>query len=276
MFKADQIFIENMKRLISDESTSDADGMVRPVYEDGTPAHTNYITQVGETYDLDKNEFPITTLRPIAWKSGIKEILWIYQDQTSDLSVLREKYGITWWDPWDCGDGTIGHRYGYIVNKYDLVNKVINGLKKSPFGRRHIIDMWQYTDLAEKAQLDMCAFLTMWSTRGGYLDCTMIIRSSDYLVAGHVNRMQYVALQMMIAKATGFKPGKFHILSQNLHYYDRHRQQLNELLSRTPSEKNPILLFNPKSDNFYEFTIDDFTMKDYEPVKPQLSFELGI
>ncbi len=54
------------------------------------------------------------------------------------------------------------------------------------------------------------------------------------------------------------------------------QQQLEELLSRTPSEKNPILVFNPKSDNFYDFTIDDFTMIDYEPVKPQLSFELGV
>lgn len=276
MNKADKIFIENMYRLISREAVSDKEGLVRPVYTDGTPAHTNYITQVGETYDLSKNEFPITTLRPIAWKSGIKEILWIYQDQTSDLSVLRNKYGITWWDPWDVGDGTIGHRYGYIVNKYKLIDNLIDGLVEKPFGRRYIMDMWQYTDLKTPAQLDMCAFLTMWSTRGEYLDCTMVIRSSDYLVAGHVNRMQYVALQMMIAKATGFKPGKFHILSQNLHYYDKHKKQLFELLDREPSEKTPILQFNPKTDNFYDFTIDDFTMIDYEPVKPQLKFELGI
>lgn len=276
MNKADIYFIENLKRLISDEAVTDEAGEVRPKYQDGTPAHTCYITQVGETYDLSKGEFPITTLRPIAWKSGIKEILWIYQDQTSDLSVLRDKYGINWWDPWDIGDGTIGNRYGYIVKKYDLINKLISGLKKNPFGRRYIVDMWQYTDLQEKARLDMCAFLTIWSVRGKYLDCTMVIRSSDYLVAGHVNRMQYVALQMMIAKATGYEPGKFFILSQNLHYYDRHREQLDTILSRTPSEKNPVLVFNPKSDNFYEFTVDDFEIVDYEPVKPQLSFELGI
>lgn len=275
MNKADIIFIENLLELLHNSNT-DEKGTVRPKYPDGTPAHTKFITQISETYDISKNEFPITTLRPIAWKNGIKEILWIYQDQTSDLAVLRNKYNVNWWDAWDVGDGTIGHRYGFIINKYGLMDKILYGIKKNPFGRRHMIDMWQYDDLAHDAKLDMCAFLTIWSVRDEYLDCSMIIRSSDYLVAGHVNRMQYVALQMMVAKATGYKPGKFSIFSQNLHYYDRHEEQLQELLRRTPSEKTPRLLFEPKSNNFYEFTIDDFTMVDYEPVQPQLKFELGI
>lgn len=33
-----------------------------------------------------------------------------------------------------------------------------------------------------------------------YLDATLIQRSNDMLVAHHINAMQYVALQMMIAK----------------------------------------------------------------------------
>ncbi len=65
---------------------------------------------------MSKGEFPITTLRPIPIKSAIKEILWIYQDQTNDLSVLQEKYGVQYWNDWEVeGTGTIGERYGAIV-----------------------------------------------------------------------------------------------------------------------------------------------------------------
>jgi hypothetical protein len=41
-------------------------------------------------------------------------------------------------------------------------------------------------------------------------------------------------------------------------------------------KKNPILIINPDKTNFYDFTIDDFTMENYNPIKPQLKLELGI
>ena len=55
----------------------------RPKYKDGTTANSKYITGAFAEYDLSKGEFPITTLRPIAIKSAIKEVFWIYQDQTN-------------------------------------------------------------------------------------------------------------------------------------------------------------------------------------------------
>jgi thymidylate synthase len=55
----------------------------RPKYKDGTDAHCLFITQIFEEYDVSKGEFPITTLRNTAIKTGINEILWIYQDQDS-------------------------------------------------------------------------------------------------------------------------------------------------------------------------------------------------
>lgn len=40
--------------------------------------------------------------------------------------------------------------------------------------------------------------------------------------------------------------------------------------------RNPMLIINPEKTNFYEMTIDDFTMENYNPIKPQLKLELGI
>ncbi|MCM0647992.1 thymidylate synthase [Clostridium swellfunianum] len=275
MLKADKVFIENIKEIMENGNTDEGQ-KVRPHYADGVEAHTIFITQVVEKYNIANNEFPITTLRPIYIKKAISEILWIYQDQTENLEVLKDKHGITWWDEWDIGNRTIGQRYGATVRKYDLMNGLLKGLKNEPYGRRHIVNLYQYADFKESKGLYPCAFETLWSVRGEYLDMTLSQRSSDYLVAGHINKMQYVALMMMVARHVGLKPGNFMHVVQNLHIYDRHLEQARELLSRTPSEKTPRLILKEGKTDFYSFTVDDFELVDYEPVKPQLKFELGI
>jgi thymidylate synthase len=113
----------------------------RPKYPDGTPAHTYSINHVMRSYDLSAGEFPICTLRPMAWKTAIKEIFTIYQKPTNNLAEMREA-GVTWWDEWDIGDGTIGQRYGATVSRYDLINKLIKDIENDPYGRRKIVNLW--------------------------------------------------------------------------------------------------------------------------------------
>ena len=251
---------------------------VRPRYADGTPSHTYFVNQVFEKYDLSKGELPILTLRQTAWKSGIKEILWIYQDQSNDLNLLKDKYSITWWDEWDIGDRTIGQRYGATVKKYDLMNKLLNGLKNQPYGRRHIINLYQETDLESGKGLHPCAMETQWRVRDGYLDMILIQRSSDVPVANAINKIQYVALLMMVARHVGLEAGVFCHYVNNAHIYDRHIEQVKELIDRNSQENDDKirLILNPEKTNFYDFTIDDFKIENYNPVKPNLKFELAI
>lgn len=207
--KADKYTLNNILKILSD-GTSTNGHKVRPVYEDGKPAHTIFINQIVEKYDINKGEFPITTLRPIYIKKAIGEILWIYQEQSNNLDLLANKYGITWWDSWEVDNTrTIGQRYGATVKKYDLMNKLLDGLKNEPYTRRHIMNLYQYSDFEETKGLNPCAFMTVWTVRGHYLDMTLTQRSNDYLVAGHINKMQYVALMMMVARHVGLKPGMF-------------------------------------------------------------------
>ncbi|UUV46733.1 thymidylate synthase [Bacillus phage vB_BanS-Thrax4] len=278
MNKADLIYKQNLRRILEEGSW---DENPRPRYEsDGEPAHSIFITQVFEEYDISKGETPITTLRPIAIKKAIDEICWIYQDQTSDLAVLEEKYGIYWWRAWGLSDGTIGQRYGATVRKYDLLNNFLEGIRKDPFGRRHILSLWQVLDLMSTDGLSPCAFQFIGSCRrvkeDMYFDLTLIQRSSDYAVAGHINMMQYLALQMMIAHHLGMKVGKFARFTQNLHIYDRHIEQVEEMLRREPAKEQPQLILNAEGKSFYEITSDDFELINYNPVRPQLKFELGI
>ena len=266
----------------------------RPKYADGTPAHTISVNHTFRTYDLSEGDFPICTLRPQAWKTGIKEIFTIYQKPTNNLEEIREM-GVGWWDEWDIGDGTIGQRYGATVKRYDLINRLIEDIKNDPYGRRKIVSLWQETDLRETPGLAPCAFQTIWNVRGEYLDMLLVQRSGDMLTAsgpGGINEIQYAALLMMIARHTGYKPGVFSHMVANEQIYDRHMDAANDMRSRFSAREqeefyiesvlretiflHPRLVLNPEKTNFYDMTIDDFTMENYNPIKPQLKLELGI
>ena len=260
----------------------------RPKYADGTPAHTISVNHTCRKYVLSKGEFPICTLRPIAWKTGIKEIFTIYQNPTNEIAKMEEM-GVNWWKDWDIGDGTIGQRYGATVSRYDLINNLIKDIQKDPYGRRKVVSLWQETDLRETAGLAPCAFLTIWNVRGEYLDMCLIQRSGDMLTAsgpGCVNEVQYAALLMMIARHTGYQPGVFTHFVANEQIYDRHIDAAAEIYSRyvkieceeylTHEKSYPNIVLNPEKTNFYDITIDDFTIENYNPIKPQLKLELGI
>lgn len=264
----------------------------RPKYKDGTPAYTVSVNHNVRAYDLSKDEFPILTLRPIAWKTAIKEILWIYKDQTSDLNILRDKYNIKYWDEWESKDApnTIGMRYGATVKRYNLIENLINDIKTDPYGRRKVMSLWQENDLKETDGLAPCAFLTIWNVRNDddnneYLDMCLIQRSGDMIAAsgaGCINEVQYAALLMMIAQVTGYNPGVFTHFIANEQIYSRHEEATKELMNRyfVAMDKiefnTPKLTLNPNKTNFYDFTIDDFKMENYEPMYPQIKFELGI
>lgn len=276
MNKSDKYYLQNIEKIMGEGSWDDNP---RPKYSDGVPAYSKFITGVFEEYDISKGEFPIPTLRNTAIKTGIKEILWIYQRQSSSLDDAREM-GINWWDEWDIGDGTIGQRYGKTINRYQLINKLLVDLIDDPFSRRHIINMYQYSDLRETKGLYPCAYETIWSVRKGdnelILDMTLIQRSNDFITAGYINKIQYVALLMMVAGHCGYKVGKFCHLVQNLHIYDRHFDAVAELLNKEPLDIQPKLILK-ENKNFYDYTIDDFEIIGTEGItKINSKLELAI
>ena len=279
MTKADTIFKEYIRKIMEEGVWSE---QARPKYKDGRTANSKYITGAFMEFDLSKGEFPITTLRPIAIKSAIKEMLWIYQDQSNSLDLLEDKYNVHYWNDWEVGDSrTICQRYGAVVKKHDITNKILKQLEANPWNRRNIISLWDYDAFEETDGLLPCAFQTMFDVRRVdgeiYLDATLTQRSNDMLVAHHINAMQYVALQMMIAKHFGWKVGKFFYFINNLHIYDNQFEQAEELLRREPSDCRPHLVLNvPDGTNFFDIKPEDFELVDYDPVKPQLKFDLAI
>ena len=274
-----------------------------------TPAHTYSINSGVEcSYDLSKGESPFVTLRPIAVETSIAEILWIYQLESNDLVEFDRLLGkntwetegkiFNWWDKWalrdengnyilnEKGHPHIGSTYGEIIRKHNLVKKRLKELQENPDGRRHIISMWQDDDYELPHGLQPCAFMTIWNVRHerdgkDYLDMTLIQRSSDFATAGCINQVQYMVFLMLFARHLNLNPGIFTWKPINVQIYDRHVDQVYEMLDRDSVECQPQIWLNPDITNFYDFTPKDIEVRGY-PKKlireknPQLPFPLGI
>ena len=281
--KMDKFVADTIKEVLTNGVKSEGG---RPVYKsDGGQAESYYITDVFVKFDLSKGELPITSLRPIYTSLAMQETLWLYQDQTSDLKPLRER-GVQYWNDWEMDDGTIGQRYGATVKKYNIIDRLLESLEKNPYNRRNIINLWQYEDLDMPAPLPPCAFQVLFDARkvNGemYLDVSLTQRSSDFIVAGvGINQIQYVALQMMVAKHFGWKVGTFSWHVMNLHIYDRHINNAKILLERyntntfDPSSIE-FYLDVPDGTNFYDIKAEDFKMKGYKATSPQLEFDMAL
>ena len=284
MTQADKQYNELVKNILENGVL---DENPRPVYKDGTSAHSRFITDIYSKYS--ENITPIISLRPIAWRTGIREILTIYQKQTNNIREM-EDMGVGWWSDWTVNPDdvpelhNIGLRYGATVKKWNLMNKLLDGLVNEPFSRRHIINLYQESDLQETDGLHPCAFLTEWSCRRAkdgkmYLDMSLTQRSSDFGTAYSINQIQYKALQMMVACHCGYEVGTFSHHVMNLHIYDRHEEQLKILRDTVGQENEPeLILVLPKNTNFYDINVDDFKMMNYAPVKhrDKLIFEVAI
>ena len=259
---ADKYFKEDITEILTNGQW---DKNPRPRWNDGSRAYSKFITHRTRTYDISKGEFPITEIKPSAFKSAIKESFWMFQDGSNELDKLEDEYGVKWWRDFDIGDGTIGQRYGGTIGKYDLVNNLLESIQKNPYGRRHIIDLWQEDDFKETEGLNPCLITYLFSVRDGYLDLMLVQRSADLIAAGNIDGIQSTAILMMIAKHCGLKPGKFTWIVNNMHIYDAHIPIAKEFLEREISENNPQLVLDTDKTDFFSFTIDDFKIIDYEP-----------
>lgn len=269
MAKVDNIFIENCKNIINNGFSTEGE-KVRPKWEDGTSAYTKKVFGVCNVYDLQE-EFPLLTLRYTNWKAAIDEILWIYQKKSNNVHDLNSHI----WDQWADETGSIGKAYGYQVgNKYihhyedgkpvelDQIDGVLYDLKHNPYSRRIMTNIYNFNDLHEM-HLYPCAYSVTFNVTGDTLNLLLNQRSQDTLAANNWNVVQYSALLMMIAQVSGFKPGKLMHVISDMHIYDKHIPLVENLITRTPM-KAPKVTLNPEIKNFYDFTVDDFTVEEYE------------
>lgn len=257
------------------------------------------------SFDLSK-EFPLLTSKFVGLKTATKEMLWIWQDRSNDVNLLNRKYGVKIWDEWKRTDGTIGKAYGYQLAKeykyfdvdaqlaFDLkregkiknyrvgkngeiymnqVDKLIYDLHYNKDSRRMVVSLWNVEDLNDM-ELQPCAFLTEWNVEKDKLHCLLNIRSNDFCVGNPYNIAQYAMLTLVLAKTSGLKPVKFTVMINDCHVYENHYQgAMQQLSNKTYSLPEVILKDN--FDNFYEFDVDCFEVKNYKH-SGKIEFEVAV
>lgn len=270
MSYADTLFIHMCKDIMENGYSTEGE-KVRPKWEDGTSAYTIKQFGVVNRYDLSK-EFPALTLRKTYVKSAIDEILWIWQRKSNNIHDLKSHI----WDEWADEDGSIGKAYGYqlgVKHQYkegmmDQVDRVIYDLKHTPYSRRIMTNIYVHQDLHEM-NLYPCAYSMTFNVtqKKGHdkltLNAVLNQRSQDILAANNWNVVQYSVLLMMIAQVCGMEAGELLHVIADAHIYDRHIPIIKELISR-PTYEAPTFWMNPDIKNFYDFTLDDFKIENYE------------
>ena len=263
MSKADEKFIAMCQDIISNGFSTEGE-KVRPKWEDGTYAYTLKRFGVVNRYDLSE-EFPAITLRKTYVKSAIDELLWIWQKKSNNVNDLKSHI----WDSWADENGSIGKAYGYqlgVKHKYkegmmDQVDRVLFDLKNNPYSRRIMTNIYVHQDLSEM-NLYPCAYSVTFNVTGDRLNAILNQRSQDVLAANNWNVVQYAVLVHMMAQVSGLKPGELVHVIADAHIYDRHIPIVEELIKR-PTYPAPKFTMNPDVKDFYEFTLDDFTIEDY-------------
>lgn len=224
-------------------------------------------------FDLEK-EFPILTTKFVAFKTAVKELLWIWQKQSNDVRELQAM-GVHVWDEWMKADGTIGKAYGYQIAKYKQLDNLLHMLQRDPQSRRMLVTLWNIEDLPEMA-LQPCAFETLWDVTDGKLNCMLIQRSGDMGLGVPFNTAQYAVLVHLIAQVSGLKAGLFTHVINNAHIYENHVEALRTQLARREAAKPaPALRINGDVKNFYDYTPDDIALEGYEHLG-KLSMEVAV
>jgi thymidylate synthase len=178
---------------------------------------------------------------------------------------------VTIWDEWADQHGELGPVYGYQWRHWrtpdgaevDQIAKLIDGLRRKPDSRRHIVSAWNPADV-ERMALPPCHALFQFYVADGRLSCQMYQRSADVFLGVPFNIASYALLTLMTAQVTGFDPGEFVLTLGDAHLYLNHIEQARAQLERAP-RAFPRVRVNRQVHEIFDFTYDDFALEGYEP-----------
>ncbi len=208
--------------------------------------------------------FPIVTTKKIHFKSVIHELLWMLSGSTN-IKYLVDN-GVRIWSEWATEDGELGPVYGAQWRNFngqgiDQISNLIDGIKKDPFGRRHIICAWNPAQTS-LMKLPPCHVMAIFNSDGYKLSCMLIQRSADLFLGSPFNVSSYALLTAMVAQVCGLEPYKLVYSIADAHIYNNHVGQVQEQLGRAELSR-PNLLLNKSITNIFDFKYEDISLDDY-------------
>ena len=262
-------YLDNLKFVLDNGS----------VREDRTGIGTIGVFGMQSRYDLSKG-FPAVTTKKLAFKACLSELLWFLEGSNDERRLCEILYGnrnsdkktiwtdnamSKYWLPKTQFIGDLGRVYGVQWRDFGGVDQVvglIDGIKKDPYGRRHIVTAWNPGQLDQMALPPCHCFAQFYVSADGKLSCQMYQRSCDMFLGVPFNIASYSLLTHMIAQVCGLEAGEFvHVLG-DAHIYLNHVEQVKEQLAREPLPL-PTLWINPEVKDIFKFTMEDFRLDGY-------------
>lgn len=243
-------------------------------------------------YNLEDG-FPLLTTKKVHLKSIIHELLWFIKGDTNIKYLVDHDVRI--WNEWPYeafkrssdyqgesmddyiqkiktdaefakNHGDLGPVYGAQwrnFNGVDQLQFILDEIKNNPNSRRMILSAWNPAEIKHMA-LPPCHTLIQFYVADGKLSLQLYQRSADIFLGVPFNIASYALLLMMVAQVTHLKPGEFVHTLGDAHIYQNHLDQVKLQLTRTP-RKRPIMVLNPNVKSLFDFTFEDFELKEYDP-----------
>lgn len=226
--------------------------------------------------------FPAVTTKKLAWKAVVSELLWflegsnderrlaeiLYDDKRENLedkkTIWTQNAEADYWKDKSKFIGDVGKIYGVQwrnFNGVDQIQELIEGLKKNPNSRRHILTAWNPSEINEMS-LPPCHAFSQFFVSNNKLSCQLYQRSCDMFLGVPFNIASYSLLIHIIAEECKLGVGDFIHSLGDFHIYEEHFDQVKIQLTREPKQL-PTLKFLTKKINDYK--TKDFELHNYEP-----------
>ena len=236
--------------------------------EDRTGTGTLSVFGYQMRFDLSAG-FPALTTKKVHLRSIIHELLWFLKGDTN-IKYLHDN-GVTIWDEWADDNGDLGQVYGYQWRSWpaadgrhiDQISQVVEQIRATPDSRRIIVSAWNVGEIEHMA-LPPCHAFFQFYVANGRLSCQLYQRSADIFLGVPFNIASYALLTLMMAQATGLKPGEFIHTLGDAHLYSNHLEQAGIQLQREPRAL-PVMKINPDVKDIFAFRFEDFELVDYHP-----------
>ena len=245
--------------------------------DDRTGVGTTAIFGTRLELDLRKG-FPAVTGKKLFWEGVKAELEWFIEGSTNVYRLSEIQYGdSTRSNIWTANynkqakalgysGGELGPVYGQQFHHEDQLNKFIKGLKENPSSRRHLITLWNPSEIEDMA-LPPCHGIAIqgFLNSDNELSVQWYQRSVDSFLGLPYNIASYALFTHIVAQIVGCKVGKLIFVGGDTHIYNNHVSQCEELVSRIPFD--PPTLSMPEFSTLEEYLhcrIEDFKLVNYK------------
>lgn len=198
--------------------------------------------------DIDRDEFEEMILADAAFAA-----------QWGDLGPVYGKQWVDWPVYETAGEGMYRRR----ARGVNQIAELVDGLRKNPESRRHIVEGWNVAEL-DRMALPPCHKTYQFFVADRRLSGLLYQRSCDLALGVPFNIFSASLLIHMLAQQCDLAPGELVWNGADVHLYLNHAPLVEEQLARSPAG-DPRLAILRRPASIFDYAIEDFEVTGYTP-----------